>query len=762
MRLVRDESGQTMVFGAIALFILVSFTALVFNVGQVVSHRIEVQNAADAAARSGALTEANLVSTLAFLNDGMAYLYYNMMRYSTNVAVFGTLAELKETGPPYPSDARVGVPNVVQRYDQAFQEADTWVPRCYTWLGTINRVERAITLSANLLVKREMRRSAVENAEHLVNGQTKGIEAIAIFPDFTFLPHLGGYLRLDIDQIDPNNGWHIVSNTGYMIEIRRLALNHWRITSTDGVQIEVRRMGPNHYILTTGAQELDIQRPTPNHVIAKVTGPNPTNIDCRFLGGLGWAINAVSKDVRVEYEPFRDGGFMITVTPGGSVGVRRGANGKLEQWNGSAWVPIPGDIDEIAVGGKTIPIQRSSTIALPGNASLHLPNRIRIGAVDFTIPDHIRVGGTGITLRADSVRIDATVGPAHFVIDDMGAQPTLVVNGLTTADADGRWRILSQRGTRHRMQWPDPSDNFWIYEHTSNAAYLAEDSLRRLAHHAIQDNDPYTTTSAGELPAWTQWFNPETGTVTGPEDYHQSRPSWGSQFTNHIGTDGKPYVRRFVSDMYDRNSKQYLSIDLAQIPRPLRLTDDFLKFGINVAVWRDKDKPLLEGGKKHSLRPNLFRNPSWGYFGVAAARCAFLDTTQSIPKWRTTFDTSSEINTWVEMGFQNLYEPVWTGMLVSTRESVKSEHIDSIPPDTGTNFVWRGLAGGSYTWLTHTYGGATWHDPDPPEEFDQFRRARDDVPAKFRNMRMRNRGSQGGDGPAFDHTSADLPDAIDH
>ena len=36
MKLMRDTRGQVMVFGAISLFILVSFTALVFNVG----HRI--------------------------------------------------------------------------------------------------------------------------------------------------------------------------------------------------------------------------------------------------------------------------------------------------------------------------------------------------------------------------------------------------------------------------------------------------------------------------------------------------------------------------------------------------------------------------------------------------------------------------------------------------------------------------------------------------------------------------------------------------
>jgi hypothetical protein len=755
MKRLHGESGQTMVFGAISLFILVSFTALVFNVGQVVSHRVEMQNAADAAARSGALAEANLVSTVAFLNDGMAYIYYNMIRYATNVTVFGTLAELKETGPPYPSDQLVGVTDPVGRYNQAYREADTWVPRCQTWLGVIDRMSRAIALSGDKLVKREIRRSAVANALHDVEGAPKGVEAVAIFPDFTFLPHLGGYLRLDIDQIDPNNGWHITSNTGYMIEIRRVGDHHWLITSTDGAQIEVQRMGPNHYVLTSGNHRLEIQRPSPTRVIAHITGQDEVHVDCTYLQGIGWAVHAVSDDVDVQYEPFGQGGFMVTVVPGGSVGVRRGPDGHLQTWNGLQWVEVPGFQEEISVGGHTIPVQMSSTIALPGNASLDMPNTIHIGSITYHIPDSVQIGNTGIQLRQDSVRISARVGPATFVIDDMGAQPHLEVNGLTTADADDRWRVLSHRGTRHRLQWPDRNDNFWIYEYVSNASYLFPDSIQRLAQHAIYDNDPTVGGNLGGEAAWMRWFNPVTGNLVSQDAYHQTRESWDPSLTNYTDADDNEFVRKFASDMFDRNDKKYVTIDLNAVPRPMRLTDDFLKFGINVAVWRDKDTAMLEGGRGGVLKFNLFENPSWGYFAVASARCAFLDKSGGSSAWRTTFGTRDEITAWVERGHQNLYEPVWTAMLVSTRDAIKSEHIDAVAPDTGTNFLWRGLAGGQYTQHGRTRGGATWHDPVPPEEFRQHWRVRDDVPAKFRDMR--NRGGQ-----AFDVTSPDLPEAIDH
>jgi hypothetical protein len=282
MQHTRDERGSVMVFGALSLFIVVMFTAMIFNVGQVVTNRIAVQNAADASARGAALTEANMISTIAFLNDGMAYVYYNMLRYATNVTVFGTLAELKETGPPYPTDAVVGVTDPIDRYNQAYADAQEWLPRCYTWLDVISRMERAIVTSGDVLIRREMRRAAVENAVHTDEDGTRGIEAVCLFPNFRTIPagpH-GGYLRLDIDQIDPNNGWQITSNTGYMIEIRRVGPNHWRITSTDGVQIEVERIAPNHYVLTTANQRLEIQRPSAEHVTIRTTGHDATNIDC--------------------------------------------------------------------------------------------------------------------------------------------------------------------------------------------------------------------------------------------------------------------------------------------------------------------------------------------------------------------------------------------------------------------------------------------------------------------------------------------------
>ena len=44
--------------------------------------------------------EANAVSSIAFLNDGMAYVYYNMMRYAVDQAVYETLQKFSADGAP--------------------------------------------------------------------------------------------------------------------------------------------------------------------------------------------------------------------------------------------------------------------------------------------------------------------------------------------------------------------------------------------------------------------------------------------------------------------------------------------------------------------------------------------------------------------------------------------------------------------------------------------------------------------------------------
>jgi hypothetical protein len=80
-----------MVFGALTLFTLACFTIMVWVVGMNSGDHMQNQTAADSAAYSGALVEAECLESIAFLNDGMAFVYYTELRYVVDAIVYSTL-----------------------------------------------------------------------------------------------------------------------------------------------------------------------------------------------------------------------------------------------------------------------------------------------------------------------------------------------------------------------------------------------------------------------------------------------------------------------------------------------------------------------------------------------------------------------------------------------------------------------------------------------------------------------------------------------
>ena len=84
-----------LVFMAIGVLVLVGFVVLVLNIGRLTERRTKIQIAADAATYSGALVEANALSTIAWCNSAMAQCYYNIVQYGASECVAGTGAYLK-------------------------------------------------------------------------------------------------------------------------------------------------------------------------------------------------------------------------------------------------------------------------------------------------------------------------------------------------------------------------------------------------------------------------------------------------------------------------------------------------------------------------------------------------------------------------------------------------------------------------------------------------------------------------------------------
>lgn len=92
-RLYRDEEGATLVFAAATFFALTVAIAFVNQVGLVSADRLQIQGAADSAAYSGALVEANSLNAIGQINDGLAYVNYIALRHLLDVTVYAVTLE---------------------------------------------------------------------------------------------------------------------------------------------------------------------------------------------------------------------------------------------------------------------------------------------------------------------------------------------------------------------------------------------------------------------------------------------------------------------------------------------------------------------------------------------------------------------------------------------------------------------------------------------------------------------------------------------
>ena len=86
-RLWKDESGVVLAFTIIVFLTLFVMACSVYAVGETVRLRVEVQNAADAAAYSGAIVQADCNSRVAALNRAMSWCYVQMARMEMDYIV---------------------------------------------------------------------------------------------------------------------------------------------------------------------------------------------------------------------------------------------------------------------------------------------------------------------------------------------------------------------------------------------------------------------------------------------------------------------------------------------------------------------------------------------------------------------------------------------------------------------------------------------------------------------------------------------------
>ncbi|MBI3271283.1 MAG: Tad domain-containing protein [Planctomycetes bacterium] len=180
--LVADEGGSVMAFAAISVFVLVGFMAMTFNFGQVISIRMEMQNAADGAAYSAGLVKANSMNSMVWINDGMAVVYWWLMRYAVDTIHLGVLAELADhprNGSPKPKFQIVGImpPSATVRYKAALASARINIPRGELLLQKLSKMARGIAWATPVLMKKEAYKIAKMNGAQrcVVFGAGQGV-----------------------------------------------------------------------------------------------------------------------------------------------------------------------------------------------------------------------------------------------------------------------------------------------------------------------------------------------------------------------------------------------------------------------------------------------------------------------------------------------------------------------------------------------------------------------------------------------------------
>ncbi|MEY4917517.1 MAG: hypothetical protein RL616_1430 [Verrucomicrobiota bacterium] len=99
-RLARDESGVVFAFTVVVFLSLFVIACSVYGVGENIRQRIELQNAADAAAYSAGVVQADALSRVAAINKALAWTHVTMgravMDYDVDVWLEWTIKKFKE------------------------------------------------------------------------------------------------------------------------------------------------------------------------------------------------------------------------------------------------------------------------------------------------------------------------------------------------------------------------------------------------------------------------------------------------------------------------------------------------------------------------------------------------------------------------------------------------------------------------------------------------------------------------------------------
>ena len=564
----RDESGQSLVFGVMTVFMVMFFAAMVVGVGRVTARRIQMQFAADSAAYSSALVESDCLNSIAMLNTSMAQLRYMAMRYVADVNVYGVLAELRDQvlgqevteydgfqqviadlqqqlaqtqDPVEQAEIQSRMDYVIRRRDALFPGGRPSQPEPVLpgvadrdevqQIVGIDRADERYAEAYELASEwvpaidewlREMSRLEYTTAilapglaadAAYRSARENGAEYASVFPCSRWLPRENAYLSLDIYRLGEQ--WWRVEGGRRAIEVRRESPpgggypHRWTISWEEGASLR------EAYRITQLEEHLW-------YIENLITGDEIWIQQEEDTFVVTYGPEAVSVTYHREYSPpWMELVNLNGTWPQNTVFVRT-VEGRVEyayyQWDddSGSWVMPQEDdfrplsIESVEVDGVRVNVNLDPTI------------RIGTATITIAVPAELRLGWATITL-SDPISVRMTIDGIDVWIRDERFGVGRRGHIIPIEEADGRWRTFYDRWEeywwQHRLH--ELEQNYhWFYEYVEFGARLqVERNMGRLLAHGDVEGGP------DSLPPWAYdsadnpqgWLESRRGALVGSD-----------------------------------------------------------------------------------------------------------------------------------------------------------------------------------------------------------------------------------------------------
>jgi hypothetical protein len=499
------EAGQGLVFSAISILLLVGFVALVYNIGRLTEKRTKIQIAADSAVYSGALVEANSLSTIAWINSAMAQAYYSSVNQGVNECAAATGTYMKwyvanfedDAADPEWIDPTAKATAVMELSSLGNAYRDSRIQRgvSINWMQSLAQMGYTTALLSAKLAEDEMfavARSMYgdeydEDAADDGSSVPAGLR-IATYPSFRLFPRGSGLWRALIKQLmtagDVINGWLLINlETGEEIRLE-LINEEWYITWTQNGLSRQRYIFYEAPITEPGVkQQWEVRHEVP-------PGTPKTTIVIVEHEDLGWIIaEEVHDALGNRYERDRFSTKKVDMDGDPKTG-KDGKEGTEISYKGNTKVMWITDRGETKVWNTTdseyITVADNRQKIGPLDVTVNTVNNIDLGngnSVRISNPTVVRMGPATITLAVPP-RLHCSFGPIGISVRGFDAKTMNVYAGghpLNVNSGDGLWQKwynpIEDYWSRHRLTELDASDDVeakrkWQYDYQTLGARM--------------------------------------------------------------------------------------------------------------------------------------------------------------------------------------------------------------------------------------------------------------------------------------------------